>query len=149
MFRFAKLLSAVCLASAVMVPSVGSAKQAKVIATIPVTDEFIESKLRWTNSAKPGFILRWKTKRIDGKIAICGIVHYPDVQLRPPSRNVLRQTRITLNDKTILSNMLFFNRVVWAKDMDTAEANCAYTNAKAPKGSYSVYLNWGGGRAKF
>lgn len=125
-----------------------AAGKAKVVEQVRVTDEFQETELEWLGRPRPGFVLRWRTKVIDGEIAICGAAAFPEIQLRSASRNVLRRSYIVYEDKKIMRDMTFFNRVKRESKLDGSLANCASTGIKAPKGGYSVNLGWASGSSK-
>ena len=73
--------------------------QTKATAERPIADNFVRSELNWSSDPRPGFVLRWKTFPIDGEIHICGAVTFPSAQTRQISRNILRRSYITYEDK--------------------------------------------------
>lgn len=119
------------------------AQRNKVVSRVTVTDDFATSQLTWRGRGDIGYTLRWKTIRKDGEIHICGAVAYGDLGLRSESIDVLKSAYILYDDKPIMKNMRYFNKVRSAKKLVGSQANCASTGVKAPNKGYRVRLLWG------
>lgn len=119
----------------------------KVLATMAVDETFVEQRMQWLGRPQPGFVIRWKTIRLNDEIGICGAVTFPEPQARSASRGVLRRAFITYQDQKIMRNMTYFARVRTEAALDTAVANCASTGVAAPR-TWSVRLGWDAGRAR-
>jgi hypothetical protein len=137
----------VVLALTVVMPGQAMAKPPAVVSTMKVDAKFNESALKWSGQPQPGFIIRWRTARINGQIGICGAVHYPSINTKTISRNVLRKTHVIYDNKKILKDMRFFAVVKTRKGLDGAVANCATTGVPAPN-NWQLELRWAAGSAR-
>lgn len=143
-----KLIVAICAMSICVQPGAALAKKAKVIQKMPVTAEFQSAEMGWYGRPEPGFVLRWRTTVINGEIAVCGAVAYPNIRLRAESVSVMRTVKIRYQDKIIMRDMSFFARAKRVSQLDKINANCASTGVAAPRGEYTVRLGWDRGSAK-
>lgn len=133
---------------AMTLTTAAQAGPAKTIAQTTVTKDFVESGMSWNGRPNPGFVLRWKTRVIDGEIAICGAVAYGDIQMRSESRTVLSRAFVEYKDRKVMKNMTFFKNAKSMRKLMGSKANCATTGIKAPRGNYEVLLGWPGGSFK-
>lgn len=136
------------LAISLMSPAKVMSQPAPVVSTKTVDANFVESRLRWRGLPRPGFILRWQSVRLNGKIGICAAVAYPNLQARSSSQSVLRRAYVLYQDQRIMRNLTFAARVRREADLDGATANCAETPVDAPQ-NWRVRVGWGPGSARF
>lgn len=88
----------------------------------------------------------WRTENKNGFIAICGAYILSDINYFDGDRKILRNKFVTYQDKEILSDMLFFNRIKGKRKvkgktaLKDATLYCKITKEKLPKGRYTVTL---------
>lgn len=126
----------------------GASQSGKVVRTMLLKEGFPEYTLRITGTSRPAFIVRWAPTKIDGQIAICGLVTYPNMQFQQQATTVVGKIYAVYQGRKIMRNMRFFKRVNNARKFDTTPANCALTGVRAPNGPIQVQLDLDPGRVK-
>ncbi|MEM9523647.1 MAG: hypothetical protein AAF982_06590 [Pseudomonadota bacterium] len=126
----------------------GAGQSAKVVRTMLLKQDFAESSVRFTGLPRPAFTVRWASTAIDGQIAICGLVTYPDMQFQQQAATVVGDIYAVYQGRKIMRGMRFFKRVNSARKFDTTPANCALTGVRAPKAPFRVQLDLDPGRVK-
>ena len=130
-----------------MPAQMANAQDGKVIGKMRANDSFIMSDMTFLGRAKPAFVMTWTSTVVDGKVAICGAVTFPDLELRSQGRMALRRVQIFDRGQPVMRDMSFFARVRKERDLDGAVANCASTGIVATPAT-DISLGWSSGSFK-
>ncbi|WP_136440851.1 hypothetical protein [Pacificoceanicola onchidii] len=101
--------------------------------TIPVTKDFVQGTLRWSQSGS--MELRWSVVPIQGKAHLCGAVAHSQATTKRLNRVALRKgwLRQEGNKKKLITDLSFFTSVARNTDIGNAKASCkpiAYQGGK-------------------
>ena len=119
--------------------------QSNISRQIPVDGDFIDSEISW-QSLPGGYQFKLNVIAVDGKFEVCGVGTSTNAQTRRFERRLLRGAKFTVNDRPILTDLSFFNRVSRPSQLDTAIANCRATGVAVPRGRVSFGIDWPEGR---
>jgi hypothetical protein len=114
--------------------------------TVPVDSDFWEDNLTWDVTGK-GYEFRWLVFERGGQLAVCGAGRYVTVANKAQTQQLLRNGKIKLDGRTILTDLSFFTKVMSDAGLASATATCRDTGAKAvPNSKVSLDIS---GRARF
>lgn len=122
------------LAAVVATSFLGNTAQAeqKVIAQVPITKDWFESKVRW-NEGPPSYTYRWKVSVEKGVVILCGAGYFTSGTLRSQTQAVLRNYTLHVDGVPYLQDMSFFAKGKRNKGLIGTKANCVSTGKAPPK----------------
>ncbi|WP_179380334.1 hypothetical protein [Jannaschia marina] len=134
------------LAAGLLALTAAPAAANPVNAKVQVTDDFAIGSSGWTGAAIAGrLFIAWRPIVVEGRPMVCGAYAFDNIRLRPAIDNMLREGAVTAEDRDLLRNLKFFNRVRARSEdaMVGTMANC--TALPAGVGAQRMRLSLGNG----
>lgn len=107
---------------------------------VPVDENFDAGDLTFDGELGTFYRFLWDVKLVNGTIAVCGVGKTLDPTTSGFARRMLRQAKVTLNGKPILTDISFFTMIKSRHDLASAAATCQQTGFAPPKGDKAELL---------